>query len=200
MAVIGGPGAVLWEVIVSMVSGLYSGLGTWIGWVGSVLAGVLGSMSSWVGAAVGGLVGVIWGGILVVGLFVAAAVLNVLGVDNVYDVLDRTIDRGDTERTEGVTALGRISSEDVTDERGRFSAEAFENVTGMTPPEFVHLLVKTNGGRIRQQTLNTCLPWSNATVSHILDTLERDGAVERVRSGRENIVCTPESIPSGHSP
>lgn len=69
----------------------------------------------------------------------------------------------------------------------------------MTPAEFVCLFAQTNGGRVKQQTLNTCLPWSKSTVICFLDTLKRDEAIERVTIGRENIVCTPESTPDHHS-
>lgn len=195
MVLVGGVIAVLWEFTASMIAGVSSVLWKWVASIESLLVLVVSSLWGWILTILGGLVGVLWGGLLVISLFGAAVVLNAVGVDDVYGVLHRTIDSDDPSAQDHVEAVRNISAEAITDDRGRFSSAAFVKVTGMTPAEFVHLLVKTNGGRIKQQTLNTCLPWSNATVSHLLDTLERDGVIERVRSGRENVVCTPEAIP-----
>lgn len=199
MALSGGVVAVLWEFVVALFGTVVGILSKWVAWVGSVLGVSVSSLWGSVVTILGGLVGILWGGVLVVALFGAAVVLNAIGVDDVYGVLHRRIDRDDASTADHVEAVRNISAEEVTDDRGRFSSTAFERVTGMTPAEFVHLFVKSNGGRIKQQTLNTCLPWSNATVSHLLDRLERDGAIERIRSGRENVVCTPEAIPENRA-
>lgn len=145
------------------------------------------------GTLVGTLVGVLWGWVLVFGLFVAATLLNVFGVEDVHAVLLRRV--RDDGGGSTVETIPDVPTAEITDSRGRFSSAAFERVTGLTPSEFIHLFVQSNGGRVKQQTLTTCLPWSNATVSHLLDALEDDELIERVSTGRENVVCLPEAVP-----
>lgn len=192
MALIGGLLGALVEWFVALLSGL---LGSLWGWIVALLHGLFGSFWGWLVAIFGGLLGILWGWVIVGALFAVAAVLNVLGVEDVHGVILRRIDTDDTDGTDPVETVLDISPDAVTDERGRFSPEAFVGVTGTTPAEFVHLFVKSNGGRVKQKTLNTCLPWSKSTVSRLLDSLERDGAIERITIGRENIVCTPEAVP-----
>lgn len=192
MALVGGVLGALVEWITALLSGLF---GTLWAWLVAVFGGLLGSAWAWLAAILGGLLGVLWGWLLFAGLFAAAAVLNALGVEDVHAVIDRRIDRDEAAEADPVETVRRVPPEEVTDDSGRFSPEAFEAVTGVSPAEFVHLFVKSNGGRVKQKTLNACLPWAKSTVSRLLDSLERDGVIERVTIGRENIVCTPESIP-----
>jgi hypothetical protein len=139
-------------------------------------------------------VGLLSGWVFVLGILGAAVILNALGVESVHTRLYRALDRDGSDDADR-EPVPDVSFERVTDDAGRFSPEAFEKVTGMAPPEFVHLYVKSKGGRIEQKHLNTCLPWSKSTVSRLLDSLEEDGVLVRVTVGRANVVCTPDSVP-----
>lgn len=178
------------------VSGL---IGYVVEWLVALLSGLFGSVWGWLVAILGGLLGIVWGWVIFAFLFAAAAVLNVLGVGDVYAVINRNVDGDDRSRTDPEETVRHVSPESVTDEHGRFSSAAFEKVTGMSPAEFVHLFVQSNGGRVKQKTLNTCLPWSGSTVTRILDTLEEDGVIVRITVGRQNIVCTPDAVPDRES-
>lgn len=192
MAITGGVIGVLVEWFGALLGGVFSSLWAWLS---ALVGGLFGSLWGWFVALLGGVLGVLWGWVLFVVLFGAAAILNLAGVGDVHGFLDRTIGDDDASDTAAVETVRDVPHEKVTDGSGRFSADALERVTGMTPHEFVHLFVRANGGRVKQKTLNTCLPWSKATVSRYLDTLERDGVVERVTIGREKIVCLPEAVP-----
>lgn len=156
----------------------------------SILSRFFGVVRATVVAGLGWFVGLLGGWAVVSALMGAAVVLNVLGSEDVYTTLSRVVDRTDTDDRASVEAVREMSSEVMTDDAGRFSPDAFERATGMTPAEFVHLFLKSKGGRVKQRTLTACLPWSRATVSRLLDDLEREGSVERVEVGRENVVCT----------
>lgn len=191
MAITGGVIGVLVEWFGALLGGLFGSLWAWLS---ALVGGLFGSLWGWLVALLGGVLGVLWGWVLFVVLVGVATILNLVGVGDVHGFLDRTI--GDDESETGaVETVHDVPHEEVTDGSGRFSPDALERVTGMTPHEFVHLFVRANGGRVKQKTLNTCLPWSKATVSRYLDTLERDGVVERVTIGREKIICLPEAVP-----
>lgn len=135
------------------------------------------------------------GVVVFLSLLLGAIGLRVLGVEDTYTRLGGTRGPTDTSSTDPMERALDVSPDAVTDEKGRFSRRAFVEVTGMSPAEFIHLYVKRSGGRVRQKTLNTCLPWSKSTVSRILDTLEGDETVVRVEVGRQKLVCIPDSVP-----
>lgn len=137
--------------------------------------------------------GVLWGGVVVLGLLAGAVLLRVTGVDDVFGALS---DRPDDEADDVAVTVTEIDAEAVTDERGHFSAALFHRATGLSPSEFVHLIVERNGGRVPQAVLAQCLPWSRGTASRYLDELESAGAVERVRIGNRNVVCLPSETPT----
>ncbi|MBX0325498.1 hypothetical protein EGH21_20940 [Halomicroarcula sp. F13] len=143
--------------------------------------------------------GLLWGWVLVGVLLGSAVVLSAFGVEDVHGDLLQRIDSDDSARQFSPEALPDVSPEAVTDAKGRFSASTFERVTGMRPAAFVHLFVESKGGRVRQQTIITCLPWSKTTVGRLLDTLEEEGLLVRVSTGRENVVCTPAEAPDSES-
>lgn len=192
MAITGGVIGFVLEWLVGLLSGLFGSLWAWLS---ALVGGLFGSLWGWIVALLGGVIGVIWGWVLFLLIFLAAAVLNLAGVGDVHGYLDRNMGGDDASESDPVDTIRDVSHEEVTDGSGRFSPDALERVTGMTPAEFVHLFVRANGGRVKQKTLNTCLPWSKATVSRYLDTLEDDDVVERVTIGREKIVCLPEAVP-----
>lgn len=196
---------VVWTELVALGSWLLGTIWAWLtagigslisvfwGWLTGLVGGLLGSVVGWLAALFGVVVGVLWGLVLVLVLLGVAALLNILGVEDVHAVLLRRLNRDD--ESPSVETIPDVPPEEITDNRGRFSSAAFERVTGLTPAEFVHLFVQTNGGRVKQQTLGTCLPWSEATVSRLLAALEDDDVIERVTLGRENVVCLPEAVP-----
>lgn len=182
--------------------GLFAGVAGLVWKSVALVSGFLGSLWSVLGlvwkklvALVGQVLGVVWGLLVALGLLVAAVVLNVLRVDDVYASLRRVVDRDESTEKDAVERVRQVSPEEITDDAGRFSPELFASATGMTPAEFVHLYVRSRGGRVKQKSLTRCLPWSKSTVSRLLDTLESEDVVERVELGRENLVCTPESVP-----
>lgn len=147
---------------------------------------------------VGGLAAVfnyLTGVVVALSLLLMAVGLRLLGIDDTYARLGGTREPTDPSSTDPVETALDVSTEAVTDDSGSFSRRAFVEATGMSPAEFVHLYVRRSGGRVRQTTLNACLPWSKSTVSRLLDTLERDEVMVRVESGRENLVCVPDAIP-----
>lgn len=185
----------LWTEFVALVSRLWR---TALFWYDAVLGGTGRSVWYFTSNLLQILSGLLWGWVLIGVLLGSAVVLSALGVEDVYGGLLKRID-DETAGERSSKALPDVSSEAVTDTEGRFSASRFERVTGMRPAAFVHLFVESNGGRVRQQTIITCLPWSKTTVSRLLDTLEEKGILVRVSTGRENIVCTPAEAPESES-
>ncbi|WP_435178157.1 helix-turn-helix transcriptional regulator [Halorussus sp. AFM4] len=57
-----------------------------------------------------------------------------------------------------------------------------------TDAEKVEALLRERGGRMKQAEMARVLDWSASKTSRVLSDLEDDGAVERVRIGRENVV------------
>ena len=150
-----------------------------------------------VGLAAGTLFGVLWGWLLFGGLLGLAIGFKMFGVDDTYRSMRRLLSSDDADGA--LEAVQSVPHEEFTDKQGRFSPAAFERTTGMTPSEFVHLYVASRGGRVKQRTLASCLPWSKPTVSRLLDTLEENGLARRINNGRENIVCTPDALPEDAS-
>lgn len=54
--------------------------------------------------------------------------------------------------------------------------------------QFVVDLLVTNDGRVRQSTIVEASEWSKSKVSRLLSRMERDGYVEKITVGRENVV------------
>lgn len=164
----------------------------------AVVSGLLALLASLAPVSLTIFVSTVWGFVIVCGLFGAALILNIVGVEDVHGTLNRVLsdDGGGVELTAVEEAVA-IDPAAVTDDRGHFSQSAFETATGMTPTEFTHLYLQWKGGRVKQASLNRCLPWSKTTVVRYVDDLESEGLVVRVKIGRENIICTPEKVPDG---
>lgn len=161
-------------------------------------------VEEWAGRLYAAVVGTMWGLLLVAGLGVAALLLRLAGVDDVYGALRRRTGDGpggdaigDATPGGGPDAgeLPDVSETAVTDRRGHFSASLFHLATGLEVTEFVVLFVERNGGRVPQGALCRSLPWSTATVTRYLDQLEDEGVVERVAVGNRNVVCLPGAAP-----
>lgn len=174
-----------------------------LGWVVEVFWGVVGVLL-WLLRSVWGvvvlvlspLVGVVVGWLVFLGLVLLAIAVNVVS-DDVHATLDRWIGdpSGDDGGDDPLAPVREAATEAFTDASGRFSPDSFERVTGLTPAEFLHLYVRSRGGRVRQGQLNSSLPWSKSTVSRLLDGLEEEGHLERVEVGRQNLVCEPHHVP-----
>lgn len=58
----------------------------------------------------------------------------------------------------------------------------------LTDDEFVCSLIERRGGRMKQSQIVDSTGWSKAKVSRVLTRLDEDGAIEKLRVGRENLV------------
>lgn len=67
--------------------------------------------------------------------------------------------------------------------------------TRFPPERFLVLLILYHGGRCWQGQLVSTVEWSSATVSRHLSEPESDGAIERVKVGREKLIFTPDHRP-----
>jgi len=81
-------------------------------------------------------------------------------------------------------------------------ATAAENGEGSEAPllsdeELVLTLLEDNDGRMKQTAIVDETDWSNAKVSQLLSELEEQGAIEKLRIGRENLITLPDEVPDG---
>lgn len=65
----------------------------------------------------------------------------------------------------------------------------------LTKEEEICRLLEEHAGRMKQSELVDRTEWSHATVSRVLDRLEQNGTVTKLRTGRENIVELREEQP-----
>lgn len=162
-----------------------------------LFSGLVSLLFSLLPASIAVFLSTVWGVSLVVGLLMVATAINLVGDRDVYATLTRRLSNESTESGDDID-LSALDEADITDASGHFSASALETVTGLTPPEFIVLFVRVNGGRVNQTTIVRSLPWSKSTVSRYLDLLESEEALTRVELGRGNVVCLPEAVPEGY--
>ncbi|SFR89632.1 hypothetical protein SAMN05216559_0663 [Halomicrobium zhouii] len=62
----------------------------------------------------------------------------------------------------------------------------------LSDEERVERLLEANGGRMKQASIVKETGWSNAKVSQLLSTMEDDGAINKLRIGRENLISFPD--------
>lgn len=66
------------------------------------------------------------------------------------------------------------------------------------PPELlsneerVLRLLEANGGRLKQQQVVAELDWTEAKTSQVVTSMDEEGAIEKFRIGRENVLALPE--------
>ncbi|WP_049907133.1 DUF7343 domain-containing protein [Halovivax asiaticus] len=65
----------------------------------------------------------------------------------------------------------------------------------MSNEERVLSLLRSNGGRMKQQTVVAELDWTEAKTSQVVGDLRDGGAVEVFRLGRENVLAVPDHEP-----
>jgi len=68
---------------------------------------------------------------------------------------------------------------------------------GVTPEECLWRLVEERGGRLAPEELIDIVPWSPATVSRLLSTLEDDDRIVRIHAGRGKMVFLSEQDGDG---
>jgi uncharacterized membrane protein len=61
----------------------------------------------------------------------------------------------------------------------------------LTDEERVVDLLKSSGGRMRQSRIVERTDWSKSKVSMLLSEMEEEGAVHKLRVGRENVISLP---------
>lgn len=82
--------------------------------------------------------------------------------------------------TEAVRQLSGVAPGDATD------------VLGVSPEECLRQLVAEHDGQLPQGSLVSQVPWSAATVSRLLATLEEQEEVVRIHAGRGKVVFLAE--------
>ncbi len=65
------------------------------------------------------------------------------------------------------------------------------NLELLSDEERVELLLKQNGGRMKQASIVKETNWSNAKVSQLLSAMNESGRVNKLRIGRENLITLP---------
>ena len=62
----------------------------------------------------------------------------------------------------------------------------------LSDEERVERLLESNGGRMKQANIVKETGWSNAKVSQLLSSMEDEGAIDKLRIGRENLISFPD--------
>lgn len=65
----------------------------------------------------------------------------------------------------------------------------------LTDEERVLRLLDANGGRMRQTAIVETTGWSKSKTSMLLSEMESEGAISKLRVGRENLISQPGSEP-----
>ncbi|WP_255194947.1 helix-turn-helix transcriptional regulator [Halorarius litoreus] len=86
-------------------------------------------------------------------------------------------------------STGAASTDSGVDSDTDSSVAPPSSVTGLDDEEaFVVDLLHSTGGRLQQSAIVEASDWSKSKVSRLLSRMERDGLVEKVSVGRENVV------------
>lgn len=120
-------------------------------------------------------------------------------VSDLHETVARIFREGDTKNIDPTQLVHDVSPGDVTDDQDQFCSVAFENATGVTPEQFVLRYVESNGGRVWQNAIVACLPWSKPKVSRLLSKLELRDELERELVGRKKLVRVPDGPPAPES-
>jgi hypothetical protein len=75
---------------------------------------------------------------------------------------------------------------------GRGGEDPAEEITDR---ERVRRLLDEAEGTLRQTEIVDRTDWSTTKVSRLLSEMAADGEITKVRVGRENLICLPDSIP-----
>jgi len=102
----------------------------------------------------------------------AAEAAGVAPVDADAEVPDPETEAGTSESD--VTSLSAGEDELLSDE------------------ERVERLLERNGGRMKQANIVSETGWSNAKVSQLLSSMDKEGRIDKLRIGRENLISLPD--------
>lgn len=109
--------------------------------------------------------------------------------DAVEGVIHRLVRKGGGDSADGERAtVGDESPPVVTPE------ETWHRL-GVSPEDYLVRLLRSRGGRLKQQQIVAETGWSESCVSRVLSEMEDDGRVGRVPLGREKVVCVPSTMP-----
>ncbi|WP_408959075.1 helix-turn-helix transcriptional regulator [Natrinema sp. 74] len=89
------------------------------------------------------------------------------------------------------TATDRGEPPDATANQSPDSSEQPDDPTAapvLTDEERVLALLEENGGRMRQAAIDEAFDWSTSKTSRLVGTMVEEGAVEKRRLGRENLI------------
>ena len=106
-------------------------------------------------------------------------------------------DAGDGSDAAGEPAEGTASESDSASDGSAHTTGAAGTGVGideelLSDEERVERLLEANGGRMRQAAIVTETRWSNAKVSQLLSAMDREGKVDKLRIGRENLISLPD--------
>lgn len=142
--------------------------------------------------------GLIWGGFFVLGLGIVAV--------GAYVFSRRRGDLPTPTRRDGdgpdSPAAGVVSPDPSSDTDGQTATAGTVEPTAEEPDDIdeellsdeerVERLLESNGGRMKQANIVRETGWSNAKVSQLLSAMEDEGAIDKLRIGRENLISFPD--------
>ncbi|SNZ03085.1 hypothetical protein SAMN06269185_0187 [Natronoarchaeum philippinense] len=126
-------------------------------------------------------------------MLLAGVVVLLLGVGSAVAwrrdgaILDRT---GPDDDADEAVAATPDSNDDATATEAAVDEEEL-----LTDEDRVTALLEDNGGRMKQVNIVEETGWSKSKVSMLLSDMEEDGAISKLRVGRENIISL-----DGHEP
>lgn len=131
--------------------------------------------------------------VLVAGAFVLAVVVGMTAVRR----SDRPVFRGRSEDStaspDAAETVDASTAESSPEERATSPAVSDEEL--QSDDDRVRSLLEANGGRMRQVAIVKETGWSKSKVSMLLSEMAEEGAISKLRVGRENIVSL-----DGHEP
>lgn len=93
----------------------------------------------------------------------------------------------------GLVVLGGIAL--VARRRGRGGSGRAGTAEPVTDADRVRALLAEHGGQLKQTEIDDAVDWSSSKTSRVLSRMAEDGAVEKLRIGRENVIRLPEDDP-----
>ncbi len=143
----------------------------------------------------GGSSSLLLGGLVVVALLGAGAVAVGLRRRDAVDGGATSADAPDGDASDSAATTGGESGADATTGAGAAAGAAAAGGDDDTvPPELltdedrVRRLLTDRGGRMKQADVAETLDWSASKTSRVLSEMADEGAVEKLRIGRENVI------------
>ncbi|WP_435155844.1 helix-turn-helix transcriptional regulator [Haladaptatus sp. DFWS20] len=114
------------------------------------------------------------------------------GAVGVYVLMQRRDNKSADDPADAPPAPSPESEHDSEPEHGSESESDELDVELLSDEERVEHLLKQNGGRMKQAKIVTETNWSNAKVSQLLSSMDKDDRVDKLRIGRENLITLPD--------